>query len=149
MDRFKIRKVETRDHHVWMAFRKAVYEDDDENAHRAEMQSYFNDDARACFVLVNEEDEMVGLLEMSLRNIVDGCVSSPVGYIEGIYVSAAERGQGLGRMLTEKARAWALNKGCTELGTDALITNKPAQQFHQRMGFEEVDRVVVYKMSLR
>ncbi len=145
---YHVRTICPKDTEAWLSLRMAVYEDDDREGNLAEMKVYAADDLRDCFVAVDEADNVVGLLEMSLRSIVDGCLTSPVGYIEGIIVREGMRGRGIGRLLTERARAWSLEKGCKEMGTDALLTNIGAQQFHESVGFKEVDRVVGYKMSL-
>lgn len=87
-------------------------------------------------------------MELSLRDYVDGCDTSPVGYIEGIYVEEGERGKGMGRQMIEAGLRWIADQGCTEVGSDALIDNQASIDFHQRVGFEEVERQVIFKRTL-
>ena len=95
-----------------------------------------------------ENDKACGMIEMTLRNIVDGCLSSPVGYIEGIVVDPQFRGRGIAASLIRLAETWCRSRGCTEIGTDAEIHELESQKFHERMGFEETYRIVGYRKSL-
>jgi len=90
-----------------------------------------------------------GYLELSMRDYVDGCESSPVGYIEGIYVEVADRGKGIGRMMIEEGLRWLESRGCTEVGSDALIENQESIDFHKKVGFEEVERHAVFIRTIK
>lgn len=79
---------------------------------------------------------------------MDGCLSSPVGYIEGIYLKPEYRSAGYGRQLVARAETWFKGKGCKEMATDAEIDNLDAQKFHENLGFQEIYRIVEYKKSL-
>jgi aminoglycoside 6'-N-acetyltransferase I len=88
------------------------------------------------------------MIEVSLRNVVDGCLTSPVGYIEGVYIDPTQRGAGLSRRLLQYAEEWCRSMGCTEIATDAEFENEEAQRFHEHMGFEETYRIVEYRKKL-
>lgn len=109
---------------------------------------FLEDDTKECFLGVTESGDVRGLVEVSLRTVVDGCLTSPVGYIEGIYVDPESRGCGMSRRLLERAEAWCRRRGCTEIGTDAELDNEAAQRFHEHMGFEETYRIVEYRKPL-
>jgi aminoglycoside 6'-N-acetyltransferase I len=67
---------------------------------------------------------IVGFLEMSLRHeYVEGCETSPVAYLEGIFVLGEHRNKGVAKLLVKQAEEWAINAGCTEIASDAEITN--------------------------
>ncbi len=113
------------------------------------MRWYATAPDKACWLAWTEASATpVGFIEASLRNVVDGCLSSPVGYIEGIYVVPPCRGRGAGRSLLAAAAAWCRERGCTELATDALADDESAQRFHRRMGFTETYRVVQFKKPI-
>ena len=59
------------------------------------------------------------------------------------------RRTGLGRSLLCAAEDWARSMGYTEMASDALIDNDVSHAAHKRSGYEEVDRVVTYRKSLR
>lgn len=62
--------------------------------------------------------------------------TSPVGYIEGWYVDADLRAQGLGRALVRAAEDWAIAKGCVEMGSDTWLDNEVSYGAHLAIGSE-------------
>ena len=131
----------------WLELRKQVYTGLNDHFHLREMANWLSESCKRCWIAYRD-DEAVGFVEASLRNIVDGCLSSPVGYVEGIYVSPDQRGQGLARDLLATAEEWMRAEGCTEVGTDAELGNSAAISFHKAMGFEETYHVVEFRKAL-
>jgi aminoglycoside 6'-N-acetyltransferase I len=116
----KIISVQDEHKGVWMKMRDDLYPLHPEAFHAAEMQLYHHADDKECYLAVDEDsEEAVGMIELSLRNVVDGFTSSPVGYIEGIYVVPEFRGLGTGKALLAQAIRWFKRLGCTEMATDA------------------------------
>ena len=71
------------------------------------------------------DNQCVGLALCSLRHdYVEGCKSSPVGYLEGIVVDAQFRKHGIARALCAECEQWAKDKGCKEFASDCEITNE-------------------------
>ena len=65
-------------------------------------------------------------------------------------VSIADiRRSGHGRALLKAAEDWARAQGYTEMGSDALLWNEVSHAAHKASGYEEVDRVVTFRKSLR
>jgi aminoglycoside 6'-N-acetyltransferase I len=143
-----IQEVDKEHFPEWCQMREALFTGLDEDFHQQEMVLIFNAEDRTCFMAYSNEIEPIGFIELSLRNLVDGCLSSPVGYIEGIYLKPEYRSAGYGRQLIDWAEAWFKEKGCTEMATDVEIDNLDAQKFHSRVGFKETYRIVEYKKSL-
>lgn len=112
------------------------------------MEWIFSSQDKRSFLLLSSDGAAAGLLELSLRNIVDGCVGGPVGYIEGIYLRPEFREQGWGRRLMEFAEQWCRNQGCRHLAMDAEVENHQAQQFYLHAGFQEGWRIVEFRKSL-
>jgi aminoglycoside 6'-N-acetyltransferase I len=82
---------------------------------------------------------------MSLRfDYVEGANSSPVGYIEGIYVDEVHRYKGISRRLVEAGVEWSKSRGCREIASDTQIDNHASQEFHKRIGFKEAGRLVAF-----
>ena len=79
-----------------------------------------------------------------LTEYVPGATQSPVAYVEGIYVKEEYRKQGVGKSLIQYAQQWALEHGCVELASDALLENTASYEFHTKVGFQEVERVVTF-----
>jgi aminoglycoside 6'-N-acetyltransferase I len=90
----------------------------------------------------------VGFAELSIRNIVDGCATDRVAYLEGWYVVPESRHQGIGRALIHGAEQWAIRQGCAEFGSDSEIDNDVGHAAHLRSGFQETGRVRTFRKKL-
>ena len=91
------------------------------------------------------KNEIIGFAQCQLRHdYVEGCSTSPVGYLEGIFVEERCRRQGVARALLHACEEWARSKGCTEFASDCELTNIVSQNFHRAVGFEEANRLVAY-----
>ncbi len=133
---------------LWKQMREDLYGSLNNDYHAKEMENIFVSDVWFCNFLADENNQVIGLVELSSRNIVDGCLSSPVAYLEGLYLRPEHRGKGLGKEVIRIIIKWCMVEGFSELATDTEITNKKAQRFYESMGFEEVDRVVEYRMKI-
>lgn len=101
------------------------------------------------FLKVTGDNGLCGFAEASLRyDYVNGCESSPVAFLEGIFVHPDFQGCGIGRQLLMSVKSWALDRRVTELASDAHIDNVASQAFHRALGFEETDRVVYFRKGL-
>ncbi len=125
--------------------RKDLYRDLDDDYHDQEMENIFQNDKWNCRFLEDEGCLTIGLVEISSRNIVDGCLSSPVAYLEGLYLKPGYRGQGNGKKILNIILGWCKEKGFSELATDTELTNTNAQRFYKAIGFQETDRVVEFR----
>lgn len=132
----------------WKRLRRALYSDLDEAYHAAETAWLLDSAEAACFLAWSDAGEAIGLVELTLRNFVDGCIGGPVGYIEGLYLDPTHRGRGLGPQLVEFAAEWFRSRGCKDMATDAEIANAGAQAFFRRAGFAERWRVVGFTKRL-
>lgn len=85
---------------------------------------YISQDKGRVFIAVADAGA-VGFAQCGLRHdYVDGTASSPVGYLEGIFIKAEYRKRGLARDLLETCQKWAKEQGCTEFASDcgSLVT---------------------------
>lgn len=104
-------------------------------------------DKEECFLFYDNEHEKeyLGFVQVSLRHdYVEGSNSSPVAYIEGIYVVEKARRKGIAKLLVERAKEWGRARGCSELASDCLLSNNQSIDFHKGIGFEEVNRLVCF-----
>lgn len=134
----------------WLRLRQALWPEASEAGHLAEMACCVAAPARhAQFVVLTAEDVAVGLAEVSLRSdYVNGTHSSPVAFLEGLYVDPEWRRQGAARRLLQAVRGWALAHGCSELASDTDVSNTLGQAVHAGLGFAETERVVYFCMAL-
>ena len=96
-----------------------------------------------------EGDRFVGAALCCLRHdYVEGCQTSPVGYLEGIYMEEDCRKTGLARTLLGQCEQWAKEMGCREFASDCELTNQSSLAFHLRVGFTEENRIICFKKNL-
>ena len=134
----------------WLALRQALWPHGALEQHLSEMASFIASEERfAQFVAYSNSKQAVGFVEASVRtDYVNGTDSSPVAFLEGIYVVPEARRKGIARSLVSAVCFWAQNVGCRELASDALLENQTSHAVHRALGFEETERVVFFRKAL-
>lgn len=95
------------------------------------------------------DGEIVGFAQCQLRHdYVEGTHSSPVGYLEGIFVLEHNRKRGYAKELLRECEKWAKEQGCMEFASDCELHNQDSFHFHMNMGFEEANRVICFTKKL-
>jgi len=103
----------------------------------------------AAFFLLLVEGKPIGFAQVNLRHdYVEGTETSPVGYLEGIYVKPNHRRRGLARNLVTACEVWLRRKGCEEFASDCQITNEESLLFHLRVGFLEANRIICFTKKI-
>ncbi len=106
-----------------------------------------NDEA-ACFIKY-VDDKPIAFAQCQLRHdYVEGTESSPVGYLEGIFVLEEYRKNGYAAELLAACERWAKEKGCSEFASDCELDNADSLRFHLAMGFAEANRIICFKKAL-
>ena len=96
-----------------------------------------------------EEGRWEAFAQCQLRHdYVEGCETSPVGYLEGIFVREHLRGKGIAKALLSRCQDWARSQGCTEFASDCELDNTQSQFFHNAPGFREANRIVCFVKQL-
>lgn len=118
---------------------------ENEYMHLRDEFEHFEDDDKQMVFLCILDDLPVGFVHVSLRSdYVEGADSSPVGYVEGIYVLPEFRKKGMSKMLLSKAEEWSKSKGCVQIASDIEDENVVSYAFHIGVGFKEVNRVICF-----
>lgn len=100
-------------------------------------------------VFLAREAAEIGFAQCGLRSdYVEGTRSSPVGYLEGVYVEPAFRRQGVAAKLVRACEEWAREQGCSEFASDAEWKNTESIRFHLGAGFREANRIVCFVKGL-
>ena len=114
----------------------------------AEFVETFNDE-QAAFFIKYANDLPIGFAQCGLRtDYVEGTESSPVGYIEGIFVKEEYRKNGYAKELLAACEIWAKQVGCSEFASDCEIDNIDSFKFHMATGFVEANRIICFKKRL-
>jgi aminoglycoside 6'-N-acetyltransferase I len=131
--------------------RQALWPEGEIGEHRQAIDRYFagvRHEPTEVLLAIDGQGLPVGFAELSIRNIVDGCATDRVGYLEGWYVEPGSRRQGIGRALVAAAEHWAIGQGCTEFGSDTPIENDLSAAAHLALGFEETGCVRTFRKRL-
>ncbi len=101
------------------------------------------------FFLKNENDIPIGFAQCQLRyDYVEGTKTSPVGYLEGIYIKDGYRRKGYAKELLTECESWARSNGCREFASDCEIDNTASLHFHKAMNFTEANRNICFMKTL-
>jgi aminoglycoside 6'-N-acetyltransferase I len=145
----RITEAENADAGDWIALRAALWPEAED--HAGDIARILAEPAwHAAFIARDADGVACGFAEVSLRHdYVDGCVTSPVGFLEGIYVDPAHRRLGTARALAEAVQSWVTARGCSEFASNALLDNTVSHLTHGALGFEETERMVMFRKVLR
>lgn len=108
---------------------------------------------KAQFFLKYDNDMPIGFAQCQLRyDYVEGTSTSPVGYLEGIFVMKGYRNKGYAKELLAACEAWAKENGCHEFASDCEsdceIDNIDSFHFHKAMNFTEANRIICFTKTL-
>ena len=143
-----IKQAGTEDSKIVAQLAMLLWPDNEISDLEKEMINYIISENRAVFIYFNE-NRAVGFAQCSLRNdYVEGTESSPVGYLEGIYVEVEYRKRGIAKKLLIQCEEWVKSKGCSEFASDCELNNTESLKFHLLIGFEEANRIICFKKKL-
>ncbi len=101
-----------------------------------------------CFIKYVEGNP-IGFAQCQIRqDYVEGTKTSPVGYLEGIFIEEEFRHKGFARELLQECEKWAKDKKCFEFASDCELNNTDSLKFHLATGFEEVNRIICFKKEI-
>jgi aminoglycoside 6'-N-acetyltransferase I len=141
-----VRHPQAEDVAEWVRMRVALWPEGSADSHAAEIAAYLFGNltgwfaglhAFTAFIAQPPDGGLCGFLEASVRPMVDGCTTHPVGYIEGWFVDPDVRQKRVGKALMEAAERWVLSHGCREMASDAYLTNSIGIDAHKALGFNE------------
>ncbi len=119
----------------------------DHHAYIADMLA--RDGELIAFIALDERGDAIAFVEAALRHdYVNGCDTSPVVFVEGLYVTPEARQQGIASGLIDAVAGWGQAMGCTEMASDADIAHLASHDFHRAAGFVETDRVVYFRKAI-
>ena len=141
-----VREVRPDDKAAWRDMRAALYGEDPSLL--GEVEGHFAGDPMIARAFIAEDGQPLGFVELSLRNYAEGCSTSPVPYVEGLYVAEGARRRNIGRLLMAAAEDWARANGFSEMASDTQIENEASLGAHSAYGFTEVERIACLRKSL-
>lgn len=145
---FRVRLATRDDKSEWLRMRLLLWPEVESDDLLLEMDGIMDDALTPVFVLERPEGGLGGFLEAGTRKYAEGCITAPVGYIEGWFIDADLRGQGRGHQLVRAAEDWARSQGLKEMGSDTWLENEVSIRAHLAMGYEEVERLIHFAKTL-
>jgi len=136
------------DRAAWAEMRASLWPEDSISAHAEDIDGFIRADDAWGFIAETKDGAPVGFAELAIRKYANGCTTRPVPFLEGIWVRAEFRRQGVGTRLLQHIEAFAAERGFREIGSDARIENRVALASHLGWGFSETERVVYFRKAL-
>lgn len=143
-----IRALKREDIPSWRKLRQTLWPQILDSENERETEEMFSRRDRFAVFVYEEQNGLIGFIEVNLRDYAEGCETTPVGYIEGWYVAPEFRLRGVGRQLIAAGEDWARSEGCTEMASDSELANVDSQHAHARLGYEEAERIVCFRKDL-
>ncbi|MBR2702510.1 MAG: GNAT family N-acetyltransferase [Erysipelotrichaceae bacterium] len=143
-----IKRAKSEDVEVLADLAIQMWTDDDLEDLTEEFSQLVMNDNAVCFIKY-VDDKPIAFAQCQLRyDYVEGTGSSPVGYLEGIFVLEGYRKQGFAAELLSECEKWAKEKGCKEFASDCELGNTDSVRFHMSLGFEEANRIICFRKDL-
>lgn len=143
-----IRNAQREDIPALISLASQLWPDAETGELAAGFESMLSDPEAALF-LAFSQNIPVAFAQCQLRHdYVEGTDSSPVGYLEGIFVEEPYRRRGYARLLLAACEIWAGECGCTEFASDCELDNTDSLHFHLSLGFEEANRIICFTKKL-
>lgn len=133
----------------WLAMRIALWPDEDAGELGREIDLFLDPAITEYGWIARSADgRRAGFIEASLRSYAEGCWPGPTPYIEGLWVEAQFRRLGVAAQMLGAVEDWARASGHHEIGSDALLDNGVSHAWHAARGFDEVERIIVFRKAL-
>ena len=143
-----IRKAKECDAATIAALAAKMWTSATEAALKDEFEDLLLNGDTAIFLYIQDHNA-IGFSQCQLRrDYVEGTDTSPVGYLEGVFVEQAYRRMGYGRMLVQACENWAKERGCSEFASDCELHNTDSLHFHLHYGFLEANRIICFTKKI-
>jgi aminoglycoside 6'-N-acetyltransferase I len=144
-----VREMGVADRAAWAEMRGALWPEDGAQTHASDIDEILRDNGAWGFAAETVDGAPVGFAELAIRKYANGCSARPVPFLEGIWVKAEFRRQGIGARLIAHAEAFAAARGFREMGSDTGLENRASHAAHRSWGFSETERVVYFRKALQ
>lgn len=107
-----IRKAASTDKNEWVKMRSQLWPDSS-HLHPEQIDNYFDNcsnDIVEALLVENQKAQVVGFIELNIRNFAEGSTEFKIPYVEGWFVRNESRGHGFGKGLMLAAEQWAQDK---------------------------------------
>lgn len=125
-----------------------LWQDSTASELKEDFKQIINNDNAVVFIKFVDE-KPIGFAQCQLRtDYVEGTETSPVGYLEGIFILKEYRHKGYAKELLNTCEKWAKDKNCLEFASDCELDNYNSHKFHMAVGFTEANRIICFKKHI-
>lgn len=143
-----IKKAEIMDSSTLAHMAVKMWQDSSVSQLQEEFKEIIGNDNAVVFIKLVDE-KTVGFSQCQLRfDYVEGTQTSPVGYLEGIFILEEYRHKGYAKELLNACEKWVKDKNCSEFASDCELDNYNSYKFHMSVGFTEANRIICFKKEL-
>lgn len=138
---------------AWLAMRAKLFDDEDpalleEEVCQITKTNTLKSQPFQCLLAIDDSNQPIGFIELTVRSSAEDCMTSPVLYIEGWYVEPDHQGIGIGRALMDAAFDWGRGRGCKEAASDARPDNTGSINAHAALGFQDAGLIHCFRRSI-
>lgn len=143
-----IKKAEIKDSSALAHMAVMMWQDSSISELEEDFKQIINNDNAIVFIKFADK-KPIGFAQCQLRfDYIEGTQTSPVGYLEGIFVLEQYRNNGYAKKLLKACEQWAKEKNCSEFASDCELDNYNSYKFHMAAGFTEANRIICFKKGL-
>lgn len=144
-----IRRAERPDHPIWATMLARLHPVQSVEEFEKELASLSTlAEPYIAFLAFTDSGEPVGMVDARVRNYAEGAPNLRAAYVEDLWVDPEHRRTGVARALLRSVEMWARNQGLDWLGSDTAPDNQVSRDWHRRMGFDEIEQVVLFGKPL-
>ncbi|WP_077549481.1 GNAT family N-acetyltransferase [Pseudorhizobium flavum] len=143
-----VRALTSLDGEPWSKLRQALWPDQPADAHLVEIEEMLGGQVGAGYGAFSPDGALVAFAEVSIRAYANGCTSTPVPFLEGIFVEERSRRMGIAGLLLAQIESDLRARGFVELCSDAEMHNTSSHLAHRQWGFVETERVIYFRKPL-
>lgn len=143
-----VRQAGEADFDTWAALLAKLHPDTSVEDFRAEVEQLVRLPEPYLVFLAEDAGTAIGLLDARVRNYAEGAPNLRAAYVEDLWVAPERRGEGIAGLLLAAVENWARGHGLDWLGSDTWPDNEKSLRWHERAGFVEVERLVVFGKPL-
>lgn len=143
-----IKKAEKNDYLIIAKLANQLYSNHLLKDLEEEFKEYLSSN-KTCIYIYYQNNEPIAFAHCHLRyEYVEGTISNPVAYLEGIFVKENYRNKGIAQRLVTECEQWAKEQNCIEFASDCELENKASYNFHLKSGFKEANRIICFTKKL-
>ncbi|QIK78530.1 GNAT family N-acetyltransferase [Sphingomonas piscis] len=144
-----VRRASSADLTVWAALLAKLHPGQSAAEFEAELEQLTSlPEPYVGFLAFTDDGNAAGVIDARIRNYAEGSPDLKAAYVEDLWVEPEYRRSGVAAGLLSAVEGWAREQGMRWLGSDTEADRETSHAWHKAVGFEEVERLVVFGKAL-